>query len=215
MWGSSSSILKRISLNTFWTHSERSFLINEILPFSAVIYLFGGVPATLSNLIEPNKGPFLNSFLQFSSVQSISRVQLFVTPWTVACQASLSITNARSLLKLISIESVMPSNHLILCHPLVLLPSIFPSIRVFSQWVSSLHQAWSISFGISHSNEYSFRIHWVDLIAVQGTLKSLHQHHSSKASILQCSAFFIVQISYTHMTSGEIIASTIWTLLVK
>ena len=125
---------------------------------------------------------------QFSSVQSLSCVQLFETPWTAACQASLSITNSWSLLKLMSIKSVMPSNHLILCHPLLLLPSIFPSIRVFSsesvlciRWP----KYWSFSFSISPFNEYSvsFRIDWFDLLAIQGTLKSLLQHHSSKASI--------------------------------
>ena len=127
--------------------------------------------------------------LQFSSVQSLSRVQLFVTPWTAARQVSLSITNSQSLLKLKSIESVMPSNHLILCRPLLLPPSIFPSIRVFSN-ESVLHitwpKYWSFSFSISPSNEYSglvfFRMDWLNLLAVQGTLKSLLQHHSSKAS---------------------------------
>ena len=135
----------------------------------------------------------------FSSVQLLSRVRLFATPWTAACQASLSVTNSWSLFKLMSIESVMPSNHLILCHILLLLPSIFPSIRVFSN-ESALHiwwpKYWSFSFNISPSNEHpgliSFRTDWLDLLAVQGTLKSLLQHHSSKASILQCSAFFIV-----------------------
>ena len=135
-------------------------------------------------------------FFQFSSVQSLSCVQLFATPWTAAHQASLSITNSWRLLKLMSIKSVMPSNHLILCHPLLLLPSIFPNIRVFSN-ESVLCISWpkycSFSFSISPSNEYSglisFRIDWFDLLAVQGTLKSLLQHHSSKASILQCAAF--------------------------
>ena len=137
---------------------------------------------------------------QFSSVQLLSRVQLFVTPWTAARQASLSITNSRSLLKLMSIESVMASNHLILCPPLLFLPSIFPRIRVFPN-ESALHikwpKYWSFSFSISPSNEYSelisFRMDWFDLLAVEGTLKSYLQHHSSKASILQCSAFFTVQ----------------------
>ena len=134
----------------------------------------------------------------FSSVQSLSHVQFLVTPWTAALQASLSITNSQSILILMSIESMTPSNHLILCYPL-LPPSIFPSIRVFSnesalciRWPKS----WSFSFSISHSNEYSglisFRMDWLDLLAVQGTLKSLLQYHSSKASILRCSAFFIV-----------------------
>ena len=136
----------------------------------------------------------------FSSVQSLSCVRLFVTPWTAARQASLSITNSWSLLKLMSIESVMPSNQLILCHPL-LLPSTFPSIRVFSN-ESALHirwpKYWSFSFSISPSNEYSgmisFRMDWLDLLAVQGTCKSLLQHHSSNASILWRSTFFIVQL---------------------
>ena len=137
---------------------------------------------------------------QFSPIQSLSHVRLFVTPWTAACQASLSITNSWSSLELTSIELVMPSNHLILCRPL-LPPSIFPSIRVFSN-ESVLHirwpKYWSFSFSISPSNEYSglisFRMDWFDLLAVQWTLKSLLQHHSSKASVLQCSAFFIVQL---------------------
>ena len=137
---------------------------------------------------------------QFSSVQSLSHVQLFVTPWTSAHQASLSITNSRSLLKLMSIELVMPSNHLILCHPFFLLPSIFHSTRVFSN-ESVLHirwpKYWTFSFSISPSSEYSglisFRIDWFDLLAVQRTLKSLLQHHSSKASILWHSVFFMIQ----------------------
>ena len=146
----------------------------------------------------------------FSSVQLLSRVQLFVTPWTAACQASRSITNSQSLIKLMSIESVMPSNHLILCHPLLLLPSIFPSIRIFSnKLVLSIRwpKYWSFSFSISPSNGYSglisFRMDWLDLLAVQGTLKSLLQHHSLKASILQCSAFYTVQLSHPYMTTGK------------
>ena len=148
-----------------------------------------------------------------SSVQLLSHVQLFSTPWTAACQASLSITYSWNLLKLISIESVIPSNHLILCcHHLLLPPSIFPSIRVFSK-ESALHirwpKYWSFSFSISPSNEYSglisFRMDWLDLLAVQGTLKSLLQHHSSKASILWHSALFIVQLSPPYMTTGKII----------
>ena len=151
----------------------------------------------------------------FSSVQSLSHVRLFVTPWTAACQASLSITNSRSLLKLMSFRSVMPSNHLILCYPLLLLPSIFPSIRVFSDesvFHSRWPKYWSFSFSISPSNEYpgliSFRKDWLDLLAVQGTLKSLFQHHSSKASILWHSAFFIVQLSHPYMTTGKTITLT-------
>ena len=153
--------------------------------------------------------------LTFSSVQLLSHVWLFATPWTAACQASLSITNSRNLPKLMSIELVMPSSHLILCRPLLLLPSIFPSIRVFSN-ESALRirwpKYWSFSFNISPSNEnpglISFRMDWLDLVAVQGTLKSLLQYHSSKASILQCSAFFIVQLSHPYMTTGKTIALT-------
>ena len=143
-------------------------------------------------------------------VPLLSRVQLFVTPWTAALQASLSFTISQSLLKLMSIESVMPSNHLILCHPLLLLPSIFLSIWVFSN-ESALHtrwpKYWSFRFNISPSNEHpgsiSFRMDWVDILAVQGTLKSLLQHHISKASILWHSAFFIVQLSHPYMTTGS------------
>ena len=157
----------------------------------------------------------------FTAVQSLSRVLFFVTPWTVACQGSLSITNSRNLLRLISIESVMPSNHFILCHPL-LLPSIFPSIRVFSN-ESLLHirwpKYWSFSFSISPSSEYSglisFRIDWLDLLAVQGTLKTLLQHQSSKASILWHSAFFTVQLSHPYTTTGKTIALTRWTFSAK
>ena len=155
-------------------------------------------------------------------VQSLSRVWLFTIPWTTAHQVSLSITNSQSLLKLMSIDSVMPSNYLILCCPLLLQPSIFPSIRVFSN-VSVLRIRWpkygSFSFNVSTTNEHpgliSFRMDWLDLLAVQGTLKSLLQHHSSKASILQCSAFFIVQLSHPYMTTGKTIALTKWTILVK
>ena len=157
--------------------------------------------------------------VQFSS---LSHVRLFVTPWTAAHQTSLSITNSWSLLKLMSIESVMPSNHLILCCPLLHLPSIFPSIRVFSnesviciRWP----KYWSCSFSISPYNEYpgliSYRMDWLDLLAVQGTLKSLLQHHSSKASILRGSAFFIVQLSHPYMTTGKTIALTRWTFVGK
>ena len=141
---------------------------------------------------------------------SLSPVWLSATPRTAALQASLSIANSRSLVKLMSIESVMPSNHLILCRPLLLLPSVFPRIRVFSNESVLLirwPKYWNFSFSTSPSNEYSglisFRMDWLDLFAVQGTLKSLLQHHSSKASILQCSAFFTVQISRPCMTSGK------------
>ena len=149
------------------------------------------------------------------SVQSLSRIQLFATPWTAAHQASLSITNSQSLLKLMFIELVMPSNHLIVCHPLLLPPSIFPSIRIFSN-ESVFHMGWPkywrFSFSISPSNEYSklisFRMDWLDLLAVQGTLKSLLQHHSSKASIIWCSVSFIVQLLHPYMTTGKTIALT-------
>ena len=155
--------------------------------------------------------------MKFQSVSSVAQfLQFFATPWTEAYQASLFITNSQSLLKLMSIESLMPTNHCILCHPL-LLPPVFPSIRVYSndsvlciRWP----KYWSFSFSISPSNEYSglisFRIEWFDLLAAQGTLKSLLQHHSSKASILWHSAFFIVQLSHPYMTTGKTIALTRW-----
>ena len=157
-----------------------------------------------------------------SSVQLLSRVELFLTPWTAARQASLSITSSQGLLKLISIESLMPSNHLILCHPLLLSPSIFPSIRVFYN-ESALHirwpKYWSFSFSINPSNEYSglisFRMDWLDLLEVQGTLKRLLQHYSSKASILRCSIFFIVQLSDPYMTTRKTIALTRQTFVGK
>ena len=163
----------------------------------------------------------LPSSWSWVSVQ-FNRVQFFVTPWTAACQASLSFTISQSLLKLMSIESVMPSNLLILCRPLLLLPSVFPSIRVFShesvlgiKWP----KYWSFSFSISTSNEYSglisFRIDWLDLLAVQGTLKSLLQYHSSKASIRQCSAFFMVHLSHPYMTTGKTIACLVFTSKLK
>ena len=149
----------------------------------------------------------------FSSVQSLSRVRIFATPWIAARQASLSITNSWSSLRLTSTKSVMPSSHLILCRPLLLLPLIPPSIRVFSN-ESVLHirwpKDWSFSFTISPSNEYSglisLRMDWLDLLAVQGTLKSLLQHHTSKASILRYSAFFTDQLSHPYMTTGKTIA---------
>ena len=158
--------------------------------------------------------------VQLSSVQLLSRVRLFVTPWT--CQDSLSITNFQSPPKPMSTESVMPFNHLILCRPLLLLPSIFPSIRVFSD-ESALRMRWpkywSFSFNINPSNEHPglifFRMDWLDLLAVQGILKSLLQHHSSKASNFWCSAFFIVQLSHPYMTTGKTIALTRWTYVSK
>ena len=145
-----------------------------------------------------------------------------VTLWTTGCQASLSVTNSWSLLKLMSIELVMPPNHLILCHPLLLLPSIFPSIRVFSnEFVLHIRwpKYWSFSFSISPFNKYSglisFRMDWLDLLAIQGTPKSPLQHHSSKASILWLSAFFIVQLSHSYMTTGKTIALTRWNFVGK
>ena len=159
---------------------------------------------------------------KITSVQPLSHVQLFATPWTAVCQASVSITNSQGLLKRMFFELVMPSKHLILCCPLLLLPSIFPSIKVFSN-ESVLHirwpKYWSFSFSISPSNKYSgltsFRNDWLDLLAVQGILKSLLQHHSSKASILQHSAFIMVQLSHPYMTTGKTIALTIQTFVGK
>ena len=159
---------------------------------------------------------FLYTLIEyFSSVQSLSRVWLSATPWAAASQASLSVTNSRSPPKPMSIETVMPSNHLILHRPLLLPPSIFPNIRVFSnesvlriRWP----KCWSFSFSISPYNEHpgliSFRMDWLDLLAVQGTLKSLLQHHSSKASVLQCSVFFIVQLSHPYIMTGKTMALT-------
>ena len=180
-------------------------------------------PLLLLPSIFPNIRVFSNeSPLHISSVQSLSHVQIFVTLWTAACQASLSITSSWSLPKLMSIESVMPSNHLILCHPLLLLPSIFPSTRVFSN-ESALHircpKYWSFGLNISSFNEhpglFSFRMDWLDLLAVQGTLKSLLQHHHSKPSILLCSAFFIVQLSHPYTTTAKTIAFIDGPLLTK
>ena len=166
---------------------------------------------------------YIHTHIYFSqSVQLLSRVWLFATPWTTARQVSLSITNSRSPPKPVSIESVMPSNHLILCHPLLLLPPIPPGIRIFSN-ESALRirwpKYWSFSFNVSPTNEHpgliSFRMDWLDLLAVQGTLKSLLQHHSSNASILQCSAFFTVQLLHPYMTTGKTIAFTRQTFLGK
>ena len=177
---------------------------------SALFFLFTTVGMSVVDFVQ------VSWFrIRFSSVQSLSHVWLFVTPWTAARQASLSITNSQSLPKLMSIESVMSSNHLILCRPLLLLPSIFPSIRVFSN-ESALcmrwPKYWSFSFNISPSNEHpgliSFRMDWLDVLAVQGTLKSLLQHHSSKASVLRHSALFTVQLSHSYMTTGKTIALT-------
>ena len=161
-------------------------------------------------VLDENSHFYHFSFYISVQFSQLSHVWLFVTPWIAACQASLSITNSWSSLKLMSIESVMPSNHLILCHSLLLSPSIFPSIRVFSN-DSVLHirwpKYWSLKFSIRPSNEYSglisFRVDWFDLLAVQGTRKSLLQHLSSKASILRHSDFFIFQISHPYVTTGK------------
>ena len=164
------------------------------------------------------KKSWIISIFQFSSVQSLSRVRLFATPQITAHQASLSITNSQNSLKLMSFESVIPSSHLILCRPLLLLPPISPSIRVFSNESTLLmrwSKYWSFSFSKSPSNEHpgliSFRMDWLDLLTVQGTLKSLLQHHTSKASILRHSAFFTVQLSHPYMITGKTIALTRWT----
>ena len=178
----------------------------------------------MSNALKPNitLSEHLLYAIQFSSVWSLSCVQLFTTPWATARQASPSITNSRNLLKLMLIESVIPSNHLILCHPLLLLPSIFPNIKVFSHELV-VQIRWpkyrSFSLNISPSNEYSglisFRKDCLDIRAVQGTLKSLLQHHSSQASVLRRSAFFIIQLSHPYMTTGKTIALTRWTFVGK
>ena len=203
------------------------------LPFLSPGYLLNSgmdsVSSTLAGGLfttEPQGFPWTESWyhynIQFSSVQLLSHVRLFVTPWIAARQASLCITNSQSLPKLMSIKSVMPSSHLVLCRPLLLLPPIPPSIRVFSN-ESSLRMRWSkywsFSFSISPSNEHpgliSFRIDWLDLLAVQGTLMSLLQHHTSKASVLRCSAFFSVQLSHPYMPIGKTIALTRQTFVDK
>ena len=197
------------------TVSEVSATVTCVMPTKALSHSFRYHHHHRTQRRPPHSG-------KFSSVQSLGRVHLFVTLWTAACQASLSITSSQILLKLMPFESVIPSNHLILCRPLLLLPSIFPSTRVFSN-KPVLHikwpKYWSFSFSISPPSEYSglisFRIDWFDLLAVQGTLKSLLQHHSSKASILRHSAFFMVQLSHPYTTSGKTIALTRWTFVSK
>ena len=182
-----------------------SFHVSNSIYYLLIFTWFPSSPLKWNIFFKPN----------FSWVQLLSGVRLFATPWTAVCQASLSIINSWSLLKFMSIESVMPYNHLMLCHPLLLLPSIFPSIKIFSS-ESALHirwpKYWSFSFNISPSNEYtgliSFRMDWLDLLAVQGTLKSLVQHDSSKASNLWPLAFFIVQLSHPYMTTGKTIGLT-------
>ena len=205
----------------------RMFQIEFYISGKKVVYLFLNA---ISRTLRGKAPEYHWLFSQFSSwlprlivvVQSLSHLWVFATPWTAAHQASLSFTISHSLLKLMSIESAMPPNHLILCYSLLLLPSVFPSIRVFSS-ESALcikwPKYWSISFGISPSNEYSglisFRIDWFDLLAVQVTLKSLLQHHSSKASILRCSTSFTVQLLHPYVTREKTIALTIWTFVSK
>ena len=203
-------------------HFLSFFFAHQVLFFKTFIYYliedncFTEFCCFLSNLSMNQPS------VQFSSVQLLSHARLFATPWTAASQVFLSITNSQSLLTLMSIELVMPSNHLILCHPLLVAPSIFPSIRIFSN-ESALclmwPKYWNFSFSISPSNEQSgliFRMDWLDLLAVQDTLKSLLQHHSPKASILWFSAFFIVQFSHPHhMSTGKTIALTRWTFISK
>ena len=202
----SASVLFIVQLSHPYMTTEKTIALNRQIFVSKEMSL-------LSNTL---------SVFRFSSVQSLSCVWGVVTPWTAACQASLPITKTWSLLKLKSVESVMPSNHLIPYCPLLLRSSIFPSIRVFSyelvlciRWPNY----WSFSFSNSLSNEYSglisFRMDWLDLLAVQGTLKSLLQHHNSKASILRCLAFFIVQLSHPYMTTGKTIALTRQTFVGK
>ena len=218
-------------LESSWTEKPRDlcsvkWFLPSLFPLNSTFFLFVFTHIALSPTSSQLQRIFQLSrallVIYFSSVQLLSPVWLFATLWTAAYQASLSITNSRSLLKLMSIKLVMPSNHLILCCPLLLLPSFFPSIGVFSN-ESTLHirwpKYWSFSSSISPSNEYpgliSFRMDWLDLLAVQGTLKSLLQHHSSKASILQCSTFFIVQLSHPYMTTGKALALTKWTFVDK
>ena len=183
----------------------------------SIIFGMAGITLLVSTVVFS-----VFSIVQFSSVQSLSRVWLFATPWTAAHQASLSITNTQSLLKLMSTESVMPSKYLILCNPFLLLPSIFPSNSVFSnesvlriRWP----KYWSFSFSISPSNQYSglisYRIYWLGLLAVQGTLKSLLPDHSSKALILQHSPFFMVQLSHPYIATGKTTALTRWAFVGK
>ena len=193
-----------------------------LIPFERFGFPILSPPFSVNNFLEFRSAGYKFSSVQFSLVQSLTHVWLFATPWTAARQASLSITSSWSLLKLMSIESVMPSNHLILCHPLLLPPSIFPSIWVFSnesvlciRWP----KYWSFSSSINLSNEYSglifFKMDWLDLLAVQETLKSPLQHHDSKASILRCSGFFTVQLSHPHMTTGKTTALARWTFVGK
>ena len=209
-----------LSFQSVWIISFLYFIVLVRTSVKCWIEVTRNSVFALFSILERNQSIF-HHYIWYS-VQLLSRVWLFAIPWTAACQASLSITNSGSLLKITSIMLVSPSYHLILCHPLLLLPSIVSSIRVFSnesvlciRWP----KYWSFSFSISPPNEYSgfisFRIDRFDLLAVQGTLKSLLQHHSSKASILWCSAFLMVQLSHPYMTTGKSTALTRWVLVTK
>ena len=201
---------------TLWSWTPSLELVDVSVGLGAAKVSLSSYNFLVQTIYSPAISPcwYLCS-VQFSSVQSLSRVWLFATPWIAARQASLSITSSRSSLKLMSIKLVMPSSHLILWRPLILLPPIPPSIRVFSSESTPCMRwpkYWSFNFSINPSNEHpgliSFKMDWLDFLAVQGTLKSLLQHHSPKALILQCSAFFIVQLSHPYMTTGKTIALT-------
>ena len=228
-------IISPTNFNIYWWFLSAKIIAMMFVKWWLFVSLF--IPPLLTEILCKEKLSFSiylfkhlsNMCLDFSInmdlfviVQSLSHVWIFATPWTAARQASPSFTISQSLLKLICIESVMPSNHLILYYPFLILPSIFPSIRVFSNesaLPTSWPKFWSFSFSIRPFNEYSglisFRMDWLDLLAVQGTLKSLLQHHSSKSSILQHSAFFVVQLPHPYMTTGKTIALAGWILLVK
>ena len=215
--------LLKVKIAPFENHRPRLIISLEVGKCWYSKYIIQSLVISWCPFLKPNV-PSGADDLEWgiSSVQSLSHVQLFATPWIAACQAPLSIANSRSLLKLMSIKSVMPSSHLILCHPLLLLPPIPPSIRVFSNQSTLCirwPKCWSFSFSISPSSEHpgliSFRRDWLDLLAVQGTLKSLLQYHSSKASIFWHSAFFSVQLSHPYMTTWKTIALTRWTFVGK
>ena len=223
LWGILSTIsLELCSCVLFLSLCDNFFFFSSLGIFAVNQRIGVSLENRMKYWVSETSWESLWGYLEFSSVQLLSRVWLFVTPWITGRQASLSITNSQSLPKLMSIESVMPSSHLILCRPLLLLPPVPPSIRVFSN-ESALHMRWpkywSFSFSISPFNEHpgpiSLRMEWLNLLAVQGTLKSLLQHHSSKASILQHSAFFTVQLSHPYVTTGKTIALTRWTFVGK
>ena len=210
------SIINIVTTAIYFLFLAYNFPYNLILKLYTILGLFSLESEDLPYL----KNPLCHFQVQFNSVQSLSHIQIFASPRTATCQASLFITNSRSLPKLMSIESVMPSKHVIFCCPLLLLLSIFPNVRDFSNELGPLirwPKYWSFNFNISPSNEHSglisHRMECLDCIAVQGTLKSLLQHHSSKASIRQCSAFFIVQLSHPYMTARKATALTRWTFV--